>query len=101
MRVTLILLLLVVLALLTRRLGELFFLSVQNRRVHVVRGRVHGPLLQAFGDIARDARIDRASLRAIWTPTGPRLVVRGVDEPTAQRLRNVFGVYPLSGPPSA
>jgi hypothetical protein len=101
MRVALALLLLAAFVLLTRRLGEFFFLSIRNGRVYVVRGRVRSALLEAFSDISRDARIDRASLRAIWTSMGPRLVVRGVDEPTAQRLRNVFGIHLPPGPPTA
>jgi hypothetical protein len=60
-----------------------------------VRGRIPPALLGAFADIVRGAGIARATLRAVRGPSHARLVVRGVDETTTQRLRNAFGIHPI------
>ncbi len=85
--------LLVVGSLLARRANEMFLLSIRQGQVDVVRGRVPAALLEAISDVARDTRLEHATLRGIRGPTGARLVVHGADDRVAQQLRNVFGVH--------
>jgi hypothetical protein len=77
------------------RINELFLVSVREGRVLVVRGRVPPSLLDAVSDVARDARVERATLRAVRGSTHARLLVSGVDDGVAQRFRNVFGIHPI------
>jgi hypothetical protein len=81
--------------LLGQRLNELFLLSIRNGRTLIVRGRIPPSLLDAFADIGRAARIERATVQAIRGLSHARLVIRGVDDGTAQRFRNVFGIHPI------
>jgi hypothetical protein len=78
---------------------EVFRVGIRAGRARVLRGRVPAALLEAFADIARDARVRRADVRAVRTGSGPRLVVTGVDDRVAQRFRNAFGLH--TGPPPA
>src|SRR5262245_2545742 len=94
----------IVVAVLTRdRLNEIFFVSIRSGRLLVVRGRIPSSLLERFADIARDAEVARATIRAVKDVDHARLVIRGIGDPVAQRLRNVFGTHPLhelrSAPP--
>jgi len=75
------------------RLNEIFCVSVRGGRVLLVRGSAPAALLQAFGDVARISHISRATIRGVRAANHARLVVSGVDEGTAQRLRNVFGTH--------
>lgn len=77
------------------RTRELFVVSVRGGRVLVVHGRVPGTLLSQFRDIL--AKTPRGTVRVVRTESGARLAVSGaIDDGTAQRLRNVLGIYPLS-----
>lgn len=79
------------------RTRELFYLSVRTGRVLVVRGRVPAALLGEFREILAHPPVRRASVRGLRTERGARLAISGgVDEGRAQRLRNVFGIYPIS-----
>jgi len=79
----------------------LFQISVRNGRARVTRGYAPGGLVSAFADVV--SGVSHAEIRARRTPDGARLAFSGaVDERTAQRLRNVFSLYPvsqLSAPP--
>lgn len=77
---------------------ELFCLSVRDGRVLLVRGRVPAALLAAIRDVvAARPSVQSATIRAVRTDRGARLMVAGaVDDGRAQRLRNVFGLYPMS-----
>jgi hypothetical protein len=77
------------------RRNELFLLSIRQGEVLHVRGRIPLALRDALADVIRDARVERGSVRAVRGPEHARLVVRGADERTAQRLRNVFGTNPI------
>ena len=88
-------LVLIVGALLAQRLNELFVLSICHGRVLVVRGRIPPALLEALADVAQSGGIEQATVRAVRGPWHARLVIRGVDDGTAQRLRNVFGIHPI------
>ncbi len=75
------------------RMNEVFAVSVRKGRVLLVRGAIPPALLDAFEDVARRAHVSRATIRAVRTETHARLVMSGVDEGVAQRLRNVFGTH--------
>ncbi|UQA60944.1 DUF3634 family protein [Polyangium aurulentum] len=75
--------------------NELFHVSARDGRVLLVRGRIPPSLLTGFGEIVQRAGVRRATIRAVKEGGGARLVASGVDENTAQRLRNAFGVHPI------
>lgn len=77
------------------RANELFYLSVRDGRVLLVRGRIPPSLLHGIEDVVRRSAIRRASIRAVAGQHHARLVASGVDDGTAQRLRNVFGTHPV------
>lgn len=93
------LLLLVVVAivvwLVAERMGEIFCVSVRDGRCLVVRGRISGNLLEGIADVVKRAGVRRGTVRAVKGEHHARLVFRGIDEATAQRLRNVFGHHPV------
>lgn len=74
---------------------ELFCISVRDGRCLVVRGRIAGNLLDGIADVAARQRVRRATIRAVKGEHHARLVARGVDDGTLQRLRNVFGTHPV------
>lgn len=78
------------------RVGELFCVSVRRGEVLVVRGRVPPGFLGDLADVVRQARVTRATVRAVRGDGGADLVLRGVPEPAAQRLRNGFALTPAS-----
>ena len=81
----------------TRRFNELFRLSVREGHVLLVRGRIPAGLLGEIRDVVKSPRVRRATLRAERDAGGARLTIAGeVAEGQAQRLRNVFGLYPVS-----
>lgn len=77
------------------RANELFCLSVREGRVLLIRGRIPPSLLHAIEDVARRSGIRRATIRGVAGQHHARIVASGVDEGTAQRLRNVFGTHPV------
>jgi len=77
-----------------QRSRELFFLSVREGRLLVVRGDCPDALLHDIGDALDRAGVRRASIRAVKEEHGSRLVASGVDDRLAQRLRNIFGSHP-------
>ncbi len=79
------------------RANELFRLSVRDGRVLVVRGRIPVILLSDIRDVVSKPPVSNATLRAVKESNTARLVVTGaVDAGRAQRLRNVFGLYPIA-----
>lgn len=84
------------------RANELFYLSVRHGEVLVVRGRVPPRLLSDIRDVVGRAAVKSASIRAVKESGAARLSVSGeVDANIAQRLRNVFGLYPIASLRSA
>lgn len=77
-----------------QRSQELFFISVRDGRMLVVRGECPDALLHDLADAVRRAGVRRASIRAIKGEHGSRLAASGVDDRLAQRLRNIFGSHP-------
>ena len=78
------------------RINELFLISVRGGKLLVVRGNVPVAVKRDFADVIKRAGIEQATIRAIKTDSQARLVMGGVDEKTAQQLRNLFGIYPVS-----
>jgi hypothetical protein len=76
------------------RANELFFVSVRDGRVLYIRGRISPLVLRDLQDVTERAGVRHAALRAVFSQGRVRLVVRGADENTAQRLRNVVGIVP-------
>jgi hypothetical protein len=77
-----------------QRSQELFVISIRGGKQSVIRGHAPQGLVSQFADAVK--RLDRAELRARKTQRGARLSCHGVDEGTAQRLRNIFGLFPMS-----
>lgn len=83
--------LVIVVVFVLRRMNELFCVSIRNGRCLVVRGRVPPSMMREIADVARRANIRRGEVRVVKREQRARLVTRGVDEGTTQRLRNVVG----------
>lgn len=80
-----------------RRRSDLFALELRDGKLAVVRGHPPGSLVGDFEDILpRGVRQGRVVVRARRGAAGAELIVRGVDAGIEQRLRNVFGTYPVS-----
>lgn len=76
------------------RKDELFYISVRGGTPLLVRGRIEPRLVNAFGDVVRNAGIENATIRGVRTESHVRIVTRGLDQGTTQRLRNVLGFHP-------
>jgi hypothetical protein len=80
------------------RASEIFCVSVRDGRALVIRGRVPPPLIRAIREIvASRPAVTRGTIRAMRGEHGARLTAGGdIDEGRLQRLRNAFGLYPVS-----
>ncbi len=77
------------------RTQELFRIAVRDGKPTVVRGHVPGGLLGDFASAVRGVK--NGSISAHKAVRGGRLSFGGgIDEDTGQRLRNIFGLYPVS-----
>ncbi len=77
------------------RMNELFCISVRKGRVMVLRGRVPPSLVHDIVDIVKRQKVQHGTVRGIRSDGHARLVTRGIDDGTTQRMRNVFGQHPL------
>ena len=75
---------------------ELFCVSVRGGRALVVRGRIPPALLADLSAVVARPPVARATLRAMKDAGDARLVVEGVPDGAAQRLRNAFALYPIA-----
>lgn len=73
------------------RANEIFCVSVRDGRCMVVRGAVPPSVLREIREVARRAGIRSGTIRAVKEGGRPRLVTRGVDPGSTQRLRNAVG----------
>lgn len=74
---------------------QLFCISVRGGKLSVVRGYVPPGLLVDFGAALKN--VERGEVRAHKAANGARLSFGGrIDEGVAQRLRNIFGLYPIA-----
>jgi hypothetical protein len=79
------------------RVSELFFISVRDGKVLVVRGRVPVSMLQEFKEAVANPRVKRGSIRAFKTESGGQLACSGdIGDGREQRMRNTFMLYPAS-----
>lgn len=81
--------------LLWQRMNEIFCVSVRDGRVLLVRGRIPAAVMHGFADVVRRQNVARGTIRAVAGQAHARLAISGIDENTAQRLRNVFGHHPV------
>lgn len=79
------------------RSRELFRITIADGKQTVVRGRVPPALLNDFGAVVR--RVKRGRVIAHKASSGARLTFGGdIEGDVAQRLRNIFGLYPMARP---
>ena len=76
------------------RANEVFRIEVEGGRARLVRGRPPPGFLDDVGQLAK--HVTRGTLRAVKRDGRPHLVTAGLDEPTAQRLRNTFATYNMT-----
>lgn len=73
------------------RMNEVFCVSIRNGRCLVVRGHVPPSVWRELREVIGRAEIARGTVRVVKESGRPRLITRGLDEATSQRLRNAFG----------
>jgi hypothetical protein len=79
------------------RASELFYVSVRDGKLLVVRGRVPVGLLQAFREAVSEPVVRRGAIKAWREASGGQLGCSGdIDEGREQRMRNAFMLYPAS-----
>jgi hypothetical protein len=78
-----------------QRSAELFTLSWRNGELRLVRGRIPPMLKADLAEALTQMRVARCSVTARKEEQGARLSAN-LDDFTAQRLRNIFQLYPLS-----
>lgn len=79
------------------RASELFYVSVRDGKLLVVRGRVPVGLLQAFREAVSEPPVRRGAIKAWRSDGGGQLGCSGdIDEGREQRMRNAFMLYPAS-----
>jgi len=79
------------------RATELFYVSVRDGKVLVVRGRVPVSLLQDFSEAVKEPVVRRGAIKAWRSGDGGQLACSGdIDEGREQRMRNAFMLYPAS-----
>lgn len=79
------------------RASELFYVSVRDGKLLVVRGRVPVGLLQAFREAVSEPVVRRGAIKAWRGDGGGQLGCSGdIDEGREQRMRNAFMLYPAS-----
>lgn len=82
---------------LVSRAGELFYVSVRDGKLLVVRGRVPVSMLQEFRDAVNQPTVRRGSIRAFRTSSGGQLSCSGdISDGREQRMRNTFMLYPAA-----
>jgi len=77
------------------RAQELFRIEIRGGKQTVKRGYVPAALLNDFGAAVRG--VEHGEIRAHKSEGSARLSFSGdVDSGAAQRLRNIFGLYPVA-----
>lgn len=80
-----------------RRANELCVVDLRHGKARLVRGRIPPRLLSDLGDIARTSGSASARVRVVVASARPEVLVRGaLDAASAQRVRNVVGLYGLA-----
>lgn len=78
------------------RSRTLFVLRARAGRVVGLRGRAPGELVRDLEDVVASRRADGEIAVRIEGGAARVIVSGGIDEPTAQRARNVVGRFPLA-----
>jgi hypothetical protein len=78
------------------RQAELFSLSWRDGELRLVRGRIPPMLKGDLAEALSQMKIARCTVTARKEERGARLSVSGMDDFSAQRLRNIFQLYPQS-----
>jgi hypothetical protein len=79
------------------RVNELFYVSVRQGKLLVVRGRVPVGLLQAFAEAVQEPVVRRGAIKAWRDDGGAQLACSGdIGDGQEQRMRNAFMLYPAS-----
>jgi hypothetical protein len=78
------------------RIDEVFTVSLRGGRALVIRGRIPQGVLNELCEVLEQQGVKRATVRGLKAVGHTRLVARGVDGDCQQRLRNVFGLHPIS-----
>jgi hypothetical protein len=78
------------------RQSELFFLSWRNGELRLVRGRIPPMLKADLAEALSQMKVARCTVTARKEEGGARLSISGMDDFSAQRLRNIFQLYPMS-----
>lgn len=97
--ITFVVVVLVLVALLwwATRVNEIFYISVRDGALLVVRGRVPVSMLQEFREAVASPVVRRGSIQAYKTEAGGQLACGGdIDPGREQRMRNTFMLYPAS-----
>ena len=68
-------------------------IALADGAARVVRGSPPNDLFVDLDDVARATPGLRGEVRVSGSGSGIRIVVTGIEEPTAQRVRNVIGVH--------
>jgi hypothetical protein len=77
------------------RAQALFRIEVRDGHPRVARGYVPAGLLNDFGSALRGVK--HGEIRAYKAEGGAQLAFSGdIDDGAAQRLRNIFGLYPIA-----
>jgi hypothetical protein len=77
------------------RAQALFRIEIRGGRPRVARGYVPAGLLSDFGAVVRG--VEYGEIRAYKAEGGAKLAFSGdIDDGAAQRLRNIFGLYPIA-----
>lgn len=79
-----------------QRSTELFSLSWRKGELRLVRGSIPPMLRSDLAQALSQMRVERCSVTARKEEQGARLSVSGIDDFGAQRLRNIFQLYPVS-----
>lgn len=79
------------------RRAELFYISIRDGRVLVVRGRVPTPLLQDLAEIVKHPVVRSGKIRVFRGEDGAEIDCSGdIDDGPEQRMRNALQLYPTS-----
>src|SRR5690349_13512186 len=78
------------------RARALFRISVKRGRVATARGRIPSGLLSDIAELVSRPAVKRATIVAVIGEHGATIRSSGIDEGRAQRLRNIFALYPVS-----
>lgn len=96
MQLLIILALVVALFVWIQRSTELFSLSWRNGELRLVRGRVPPMLRADLAQALSQMKVERCHVTARREAQGARLSASGIDDFSAQRLRNIFQLYPVA-----